>query len=308
LAEYFEGLDVKEIRLVKNSDGRSKGFAFVEFGTAEALTNSLCANEQMFNGRKITVEVQPPRAGGERTYGGSASTFDRDEDKSRWGPSSGSGFASQLGSQAGSRTFESSGRRDVVPSSASSSSQSRGFEDDRQWRGKETSYQPPVSQQRPKIDVKPRTVTDEIGKLASEQKQSSSEDPFGGALNPEKAKKQAEIQAQREAEASAKHKLNNNNNSSSGNRYGRDGERDGHRGQHRQDESSTSSPWRTGPKTLDGDHHHNNNSQDGEKYRFNRGSHPYDQRAPQKNDNQKSTNNSNPSANTFQSLAGNNKW
>jgi RNA recognition motif-containing protein len=32
---------------VKNSDGRSKGFAFVEFDSAESLRNSLTANGEV---------------------------------------------------------------------------------------------------------------------------------------------------------------------------------------------------------------------------------------------------------------------
>jgi translation initiation factor 4B len=345
IGEYFEGLDFKEIRLVKNSDGRSKGFAFVEFASADGLRSSLSANNEEFHGRRITVEVQPPRQGGERNYGGSSTVLGGDDDKSRWGPSSGSGFASQLGSQAGSRTFEnrSEGRREGGfggerreggfggerreggfggerreggfggERREGGFGGSRGTEDDsRQWRGKETPYQPPVStqqQQRPKIDLKPRTVTDEVGKLSSSEKQSSSEDPFGGALNPEKAKRQAEIQAQREAEASAKHKVSTT--SSSGSKFaGRDGERE--RDGRGQQESHSGSAWRSQTRAQDGgeQQEQQQEQQGGDKYRFNRGSHPYDQRAPQKSDNQKSTNNSNPSSNTFSSLAGNsnNKW
>lgn len=43
----LDGLDVKDIRLVKLSDGRSKGFAFVEFESADGLTQSLQANGQV---------------------------------------------------------------------------------------------------------------------------------------------------------------------------------------------------------------------------------------------------------------------
>lgn len=299
LAEFFGGLSIKEIRLVKNSDGRSKGYAFIEFETVNDLRSSLTATDSLISGRKIIVEVQPPKAGGERTYATSTSTFDREEDKGRWGPSSGSGPASTLGSLAQNRSFESRPQR-TEGSFGREPRDNRGFDDDnRQWRGKET-YQSPVqhtSPTRPKIDLKPRTVTEEIGKIASE-KQSSSEDPFGGALNPEKAKRQAEIQAQREAEASAKHKIITNGGGS------KFGERDGPK---RQEEPNA---WRSN-KTQQDDHHNNSNSNNNneEKYRFNRGTHPHDQRAPQRN-NEKSTT-ANPSSNTFESLASTNtnrKW
>lgn len=51
-------------------------------------------------------------------------------------------------------------------------------------------HQPPVSQVRPKLELKPRTVTDEIGKPSSS---SSGENPFGGAVDQEKLKRQAEV-------------------------------------------------------------------------------------------------------------------
>lgn len=43
---------------------------------------------------------------------------------------------------------------------------------------------------RPKLELKPRTVTDEVGKPSSS---STSEDPFGGAVDQDKLKRQAEV-------------------------------------------------------------------------------------------------------------------
>jgi RNA recognition motif-containing protein len=238
LAEYFHGLDVKEIRLVKLPDGRSKGFAFVEFQSVDDLTQCLTANGSDFQGRNMTVEVQPPRTGG--SYGGPSSFGSSGEadDKGRWGPSSGMGPASTLGSQTQARTFDrdSQGGRSggsYVPRTQHGERPQfgggggRDFDggEDRQWRGNprpEPVHQQPVSNVRPKLDLKPRTVTDDSSRVASSS--TASEDPFGGPVDQDKLKRQAEMQAQREAEAAAKHKLNQ---PTGGSKFGNKDDKDG---------------------------------------------------------------------------------
>jgi len=323
LADFFQGLDIKEIRLVKLPDGRSKGFAFVEFESGDGLSQSLTATGSEFGGRNITIEVQPPRTGG--SYGGPSSFGSSGEadDKGRWGPSSGQGPASTLGSQTQARTFDRdnqggrSGGGSYVPRTQHGGERpqygggggGRDFDggEDRQWRGNprpEPVHQTqPVSNVRPKLDLKPRTVTDDGNRVASTS--STSEDPFGGPVDQDKLKRQAEMQAQREAEAAAKHKLNQ---PTGGNKFGNKDEKDGgFRSQGGRNElQQDSGAWRSNRNQEEREQSGNS----GDKYRFNKGGNDQ-QRAPQRNfDNQKSGNNQNQSANTFQSLAsgGRDKW
>jgi len=312
VAEYFDGLGVKEIRLVKLPDGRSKGFAFVEFETADGLSQSLAANGAEFGGRNLTVEVQPPRSGG--SYGSSSfGSSGEADDKGRWGPSSGMGPASTLGSQTQARSFDRDQGRtggSYVPRTQFGAGGgggggvggSRDFDggEDRQWRGNprpEPVHQQPVSNVRPKLDLKPRTVTEDSNRAASTS--STSEDPFGGPIDQDKLKRQAEMQAQREAEAAAKHKLNQPTG----------GNKDGFRSQGgRNEPQQDTGAWRSNRNQEERGGERESPSSGGDKYRFNRGNDQ--QRAPQRNfDNQKSGN-QNQSSNTFESLAGKggSKW
>jgi hypothetical protein len=279
--------------------------------TADGLSSSLTANGGDFGGRQMTVEVQPPRSG-ERSYGGPSSFGSSGEadDKGRWGPSSGMGPASQLGSQTQARTFdrEQQGGRSggsYVPRTQHGGERpqfggggGRDFDggEDRQWRGNprpEVVHQQPVNNVRPKLDLKPRTVGDDAGRVASS---STSEDPFGGALDQDKLKRQAEMQAKREEEAAAKHKLN----LASPNKEGGFRSQQGGRNDHQQDAGA----WRSNKNQEE---RGESSSSSNDKYRFNKGN-DHQQRAPQRNfDNQKSGNNQNQSTNTFESLAGG-KW
>jgi RNA recognition motif-containing protein len=318
LADFFQGLDVKDIRLVKLPDGRSKGFAFVEFETVDGLTQSLTANGGDFGGRNMTVEVQPPRTGG--SYGASSfGSSGEADDKGRWGPSSGQGPASTLGSQTQARTFDrdsqGGGRSggSYVPRTqhgerpqfgVGGSDHVRhdfGGGEDRQWRGNprpEPVHQQPVSNVRPKLDLKPRTVTDDSNRVTSS---SASEDPFGGPVDQDKLKKQGEMQAKREAEAAAKHKLNQP--------ASKDDKEGGFRSQGgRNEQQHDSGAWRSNRNQEEREQ----SSSGDNKYRFNKGGNDQQQqRAPQRNfDNKSGNNHQNQSANTFQSLAsgGRDKW
>jgi hypothetical protein len=159
-----------------------------------------------------------------------------------------------------------------------------------------------VSNVRPKLDLKPRTVTDD-NRVASSS--SASEDPFGGPIDQDKLKRQAEMQAQREAEAAAKHKLSQ---PSGGNKFGNKDEKDGgFRSQGGRNHDEDSGAWRS---NRNQDERGQSNPSDN-KYRFNKGGNDHQQqRAPQRNfDNQKSGNNQTQSSNTFESLAsGRDKW
>ena len=76
LEEHFGTYgDVKEVNLIMDREtGRSKGFAFIEFGTEEAATKSLECDGNEFMGRNIRVSIANKKpsggAGGGRRDGG----------------------------------------------------------------------------------------------------------------------------------------------------------------------------------------------------------------------------------------------
>ncbi len=63
---------VKETKLIKDHDGRSKGFAFVEFESSEAANAALAANDTDLQGRKLKVNLarEGGGGGGARSGGG----------------------------------------------------------------------------------------------------------------------------------------------------------------------------------------------------------------------------------------------
>jgi len=218
------------------------------------------------------------------------------------------GPASALGSQTQARSFDRDHSRpggSYVPRTQHGESKpySRDYEnEDRQWRGNprpEPVHQQPVSNVRPKLDLKPRTVTEDTNRVAHTT--SVSEDPFGGPIDQDKLKRQAEMQAQREAEAAAKHKLNQ----PTGGNKGQKDEKDGFRSQGKSENDSGA--WRSNRVQEEKEAHPSDN-----KYRFNKGGNDSQTRGPQRNFDNKSNNNNShhgQSTNTFESLAsGRDKW
>jgi translation initiation factor 4B len=64
LANLFQGLPIIEVRLpVHRDSGQPKGYAYVEFGTKEALIAALGYSGKDFNGRTLRVSVDggPPQ-------------------------------------------------------------------------------------------------------------------------------------------------------------------------------------------------------------------------------------------------------
>ena len=63
---------IAEVRIVEGSDGRKRGFAFVEFTSCEVAKLSLQYNGENFDGRDLRVELaaekKPERNGGRRRY------------------------------------------------------------------------------------------------------------------------------------------------------------------------------------------------------------------------------------------------
>ena len=95
-------------------DGKLR-HAFIEFDSAEGLRTALGLSGQEFMGRKVACLVADAPANGRR---------DRDDDRTRWGPASGSGFASSFArrdnynNNSGERSYQRPprfGERDSAP-------------------------------------------------------------------------------------------------------------------------------------------------------------------------------------------------
>ena len=95
LQDYFaQAGAVTSVNLMLDKmTGRSRGFAFVEYGTPEEAQKAIEQfHDKDFQGRKITVNVarpreeRPPRAGGDRFWGGGARGGDRGERRERYSP------------------------------------------------------------------------------------------------------------------------------------------------------------------------------------------------------------------------------
>ena len=70
LANLFEDCgDIKKVKIMKNENGRSKGFGFVDFEDAESATKALAKNGTLIDGRDITVSYSNPRDG-KGSFGG----------------------------------------------------------------------------------------------------------------------------------------------------------------------------------------------------------------------------------------------
>ena len=100
LGEFFQtgGCGVKDVRMITMEDGRPKGYGYVEFDSAESLQNALTADGVDLGGRRIRVDHQNRRQGGnggrdrDRDRGGyeaprdrGGRNRDRDRDRDRGG-------------------------------------------------------------------------------------------------------------------------------------------------------------------------------------------------------------------------------
>ena len=59
---FFTGCDVSSVRIVEDKlDQKPKGFAYVEFKTADGIKKALDLNGSQFMGRNIRISVAEPR-------------------------------------------------------------------------------------------------------------------------------------------------------------------------------------------------------------------------------------------------------
>ncbi|PVV02027.1 hypothetical protein BB560_003530 [Smittium megazygosporum] len=68
LKQFFKATDPTDVRLITDKNtGKSRGFAFVELGSSEALQKALKYHGMKFNGRKINVEYTVGGGGNSET-------------------------------------------------------------------------------------------------------------------------------------------------------------------------------------------------------------------------------------------------
>jgi len=67
---------IKKFRIIKNEEGQSKGFGFVDFDSSADARNAIAKSGTLVHGRNITVEFSVPKegkqSGGDRGFGGGA--------------------------------------------------------------------------------------------------------------------------------------------------------------------------------------------------------------------------------------------
>ncbi|OQS06615.1 hypothetical protein THRCLA_01342 [Thraustotheca clavata] len=72
LADYFQGLNVVDVQIPNDfQTGRSKGFAYVEFGDRDSIEQALTADGDMFRSRPLRIDVageRKPRDSSKRGY------------------------------------------------------------------------------------------------------------------------------------------------------------------------------------------------------------------------------------------------
>jgi RNA recognition motif-containing protein len=77
LQEFFGELGTNSIKIMREEDGKPRGYAYIEFKTKDGLSKALLANGSDFHGRHLNMDVaKPPRSatnrppGGNREFGG----------------------------------------------------------------------------------------------------------------------------------------------------------------------------------------------------------------------------------------------
>ncbi|MBB72501.1 MAG: RNA-binding protein [Legionellales bacterium] len=72
LREFFAQYgDISEVKLITDREtGRSRGFAFVTFGNADAAKSALDADGTEFQSRRLKVSMAKEDGGGRRSGGG----------------------------------------------------------------------------------------------------------------------------------------------------------------------------------------------------------------------------------------------
>ncbi|KAL1413402.1 Eukaryotic translation initiation factor 4B [Vanrija albida] len=80
LRAFFQAQDPKSVRLVKDAEGKLKGFGYVEFNTRDGLVSALAVSGTSLGGRTVRVNVaEAPSTAGRRDFAPSAA-----DEASQW--------------------------------------------------------------------------------------------------------------------------------------------------------------------------------------------------------------------------------
>lgn len=77
LGEFFQPLKVKEVKVIRDRDGKAKGFGYIEFEDLDGLKEALARSGTSFANRTVRVSVaEPPKS--DRPGGGFGGAFEDD--------------------------------------------------------------------------------------------------------------------------------------------------------------------------------------------------------------------------------------
>eukprot|EP00300_Choanocystis_sp_HF-7_P015476 c19073_g1_i4.p1 GENE.c19073_g1_i4~~c19073_g1_i4.p1 ORF type:complete len:329 (+),score=47.68 c19073_g1_i4:64-987(+) len=170
LGEYFqEHCQVEQVRIIRDSDQRSKGFAYVYFADRESLEVALTANGVAFGGRTLRVDVaSQPRETTRRGVGSGAPPSEADTGPWRRGDKIPPPVVAERGRGGDDRRG-----RDGGYTGNNDSSWRRGG-------SAQSSHQQPAS--RPKLELKPRSKpAEETVAPAPIDYSKAKSNPFGSA-------------------------------------------------------------------------------------------------------------------------------
>lgn len=198
--EYFEAYQVKSVRLPRDEDGngRSRGFGYVEFETRDDLISVLSLPDPSIKGRRIRIDYTTDseqngnrhKGGGRRGYESSSSG-----DMSNWRRSGQqSGFDSNRYDKGFNRNWNSSSGGSNNNNGESWRSGTREPRD-RDSAAPFTRKRDAVEQERPKLNLKPRTLPlpeRDTSSLNSGEMQSSN--VFGAAKPVDTSARDLEIE------------------------------------------------------------------------------------------------------------------
>ncbi|GAA5808440.1 hypothetical protein MFLAVUS_001831 [Mucor flavus] len=159
LTDLFAGLSVNKMRLMRDREtDRSKGFGYIEFDDLESLKRALELNGENVQGRSIRVNIaEPPRGGDERTRQPDRTDVDT------W-------------RRTGPLEMPEQPRRTFGARGGDTSWGGRSGGDS--FGSRERTERP---SERPRLNLKPRTVEAPAAAAAPARSTANKPDPFGGA-------------------------------------------------------------------------------------------------------------------------------
>jgi len=174
LHDYFVDLGPVQIKLMKDEEGKPKGYAYIEFGTKAGLEKALRANSTEFLGRNLNMDVAKPSRPYQRPTGTGSSHggYDKERYDTSWGPGPGGRSFNQNRASYPRPNHDNRppGDRERPP-----------FDRERPPFDRE---RPPFDRERPKLNINPTQKTppqsNELVDNMSKPK-GSFENPFGSA-------------------------------------------------------------------------------------------------------------------------------